>query len=341
MNFNKFLRSKRYKKIMSMIYGFGASIVIIGALFKINHYQGANELLAIGLITEAIIFFFSAFEPPHIEPDWSLVYPQLAGMYHDSPLQQELQKSSGASQQLDKLFKDANIDKETIEKFGQGLRKISEQANQLTQVGSAVVATSEFSESLKNASRNVNELAGSYKKASEALSKDAVSTVEFVDNMKGAAENASKLSSAYGMAAEAIKKEALSTEELSNTVKTAAQSAKMLAESYSISASTLKKSMESLDFGKVDGESYNKQLQQIAKNMAALNQVYEMQLQGASKNAEAADNLHKTMSQYLEKMNQTAANTQQLNQQMTELNQRISALNKVYGNMLSAMNFKA
>lgn len=324
-----------------MIYGFGASIVIIGALFKINHYQYANELLAIGLITEAIIFFFSAFEPPHIEPDWSLVYPQLAGMYHDDAVQQEMMKTSGASQQLDKLFKDASIDKETIERFGQGLRKISEQASQLTQVGSAVVATTEFSESLKNASKSVNELAGSYKKASDALSKDAMATIEFVDNMKGAAENASKLSNAYGQAAEAIRKEALTTEELSNTVKTAAQSAKLLAESYNISATALKKSMESLDFGKVDGEAYNRQLQQIAKNMAALNQVYEMQLQGASKNAEAAERLQKTMSQYLDKMNQTAANTQELNQQMTELNQRISALNKVYGNMLSAMNFKA
>jgi gliding motility-associated protein GldL len=94
MTFSKFLRSKKYKKVMSMIYGFGASIVIIGALFKINHYQYANELLAIGLITEAIIFFFSAFEPPHIEPDWSLVYPQLAGMYHDDAVQQEMMKTS-------------------------------------------------------------------------------------------------------------------------------------------------------------------------------------------------------------------------------------------------------
>ncbi|HMM11933.1 MAG TPA: gliding motility protein GldL [Bacteroidales bacterium] len=341
MSFTSFLRTKKYKKVMSMIYGIGASVVIIGALFKINHYQYANELLAIGLITEAIIFFFSAFEPPHIEPDWSLVYPQLAGMYHEDPIQQELHHTSGASQQLDKLFKEANIDKDTIEKFGQGLRKISEQAGQLSQLGSAVAATSEFSDSLKNASKNVSELAGTYKKASDALSKDAIATVEFVDNMKGAAENAAKLSSAYGQAAEAIRKEALSTEELTNTVKTAAQSAKMLADSYVISASTLKKSMESLDFGKVDGEAYNKQLQQIAKNMAALNQVYEMQLQGAAKNAEAADSLQKTMNQYLEKMTQTAANTQQLNQQMTELNQRISALNKVYGNMLSAMNFKA
>ena len=67
---------------MSKLYGWGAAVVILGALFKINHYQGADIMLIVGLGTESLIFFFSAFEPPHVEPDWSLVYPELAGMYH-------------------------------------------------------------------------------------------------------------------------------------------------------------------------------------------------------------------------------------------------------------------
>ena len=78
------VRSKKFKNFMSKLYGWGASVVIVGALFKINHYPGANTMLIIGLSTEALIFFFSAFEPPHVEPDWSLVYPELAGMYHDA-----------------------------------------------------------------------------------------------------------------------------------------------------------------------------------------------------------------------------------------------------------------
>ena len=66
-----------YKTIMPKVYGIGAAVVIIGALFKILHYEGADQMLFIGLTTEAIIFFLSAFEPPHQEPDWSKVYPEL------------------------------------------------------------------------------------------------------------------------------------------------------------------------------------------------------------------------------------------------------------------------
>ena len=70
-----------YQKFITMMYGLGASIVIIGALFKIQHYPGASLMLMIGMGTEAIIFFFSAFEKPHVEPDWSLVFPQFSEQY--------------------------------------------------------------------------------------------------------------------------------------------------------------------------------------------------------------------------------------------------------------------
>lgn len=71
MNLNSLVRSKGYKNFMSKLYGLGASVVIVGALFKITHMKGADLMLWVGLMTEAIIFAFSAFEPPHVEPDWS------------------------------------------------------------------------------------------------------------------------------------------------------------------------------------------------------------------------------------------------------------------------------
>ena len=72
------VNGKRFKNFMAKLYGFGASIVILGAMFKIMHWEGANYMLVIGLTTEAVIFFFSAFEKPATEYDWSLVYPELA-----------------------------------------------------------------------------------------------------------------------------------------------------------------------------------------------------------------------------------------------------------------------
>ena len=94
---------KKWKNFMAKLYGFGASIVIIGAMFKIMHWPGAGPMLVIGLSTEAVIFFFSAFEPPHEEVDWSLVYPELAGMHGEEAVK-ELEEDKGSiTEQLDKL----------------------------------------------------------------------------------------------------------------------------------------------------------------------------------------------------------------------------------------------
>ena len=87
--------SSGWKKFMAKLYGWGASIVIIGALFKINHWKGATLFLAVGLITEAIIFFFSAFEPLHEELDWTLVYPELAGMSEQDEMEEMKELGTG------------------------------------------------------------------------------------------------------------------------------------------------------------------------------------------------------------------------------------------------------
>ena len=80
MNVAEIVQSSGWKNFMAKLYGIGAAVVIIGALFKIMHWPGASAMLTVGLGTEAIIFFFSAFEPLHEELDWTLVYPELAGI---------------------------------------------------------------------------------------------------------------------------------------------------------------------------------------------------------------------------------------------------------------------
>ncbi len=326
---------------MSKLYGIGAAIVIVGALFKINHYNYANEMLIVGLSTEALIFFFSAFEPPHVEPDWSLVYPQLGGMYNHSEVEKELEGKKTATQKLDQMFKEANIESSTLDRLSKGLQKLSENASQMGDISNAAVATNEYVDTIRGASKSASELAGNYKKASEVLGKDATASVEYIENMKSASASAGKLSNAYIQAADIIKSDMNSTEEFAGTVKAAASSAKQLAETYAKSSALISKSVEALDFGSIDGLAYNKQLQQIATNLAQLNSVYELQLQGSTKASETAEKMQQSMNVYLDKINQTAANAAQFNDQLTELSTRMSALNKVYGNMLSAMTVKA
>ena len=100
------------KKAMGFLYGMGAAVVIVGALFKIQHWPGAGPMLVIGLLTEAAIFALSAFEPVEKELDWALVYPELAG---GDAKPKSLKKENPAeaqgllSQKLDNLLKDAKF----------------------------------------------------------------------------------------------------------------------------------------------------------------------------------------------------------------------------------------
>jgi len=111
-------QSKSTKKLFNMAYGLGASIVIIGALFKILHWElgplNGGVLLAIGLITEALIFAISAFEPVEDEYDWSLVYPELAGGESNGIVSNELaevkQAESSLSAKLDDMLREAGVD---------------------------------------------------------------------------------------------------------------------------------------------------------------------------------------------------------------------------------------
>ncbi|ALO16077.1 gliding motility-associated protein GldL [Salinivirga cyanobacteriivorans] len=102
MTLSEFVESKTYKTIMKYVYGWGASVVLAGALFKIQHYPGAGAMLVAGMSTEVLIFFLSAFEPLHEEPDWTLVYPELAGMTND--LDDDLPRQDYGIQRDSRLF---------------------------------------------------------------------------------------------------------------------------------------------------------------------------------------------------------------------------------------------
>lgn len=145
---------------MTKLYGIGASVVIIGALFKIQHWEYASEMLIAGLGTEALIFFFSAFEPlPLADPDWTLVYPELATG----------EDSKTAVQELDSLLKDANIDETLIKNLGDGMRNLGDQASKMSSMADAAGATQEFSDSLVKASNRVDQMADTYEGVSSSL----------------------------------------------------------------------------------------------------------------------------------------------------------------------------
>ncbi|HEX2617361.1 MAG TPA: gliding motility protein GldL [Flavobacteriales bacterium] len=181
--------SKKWKNFMAKLYGLGAAVVIVGALFKIQHWPLAGFFLVVGLSTEAIIFIFSAFEPPHEDPDWSLVYPELATgeRAEGDDFKKEDQRS--ITEQLDDMLESAKIEPELIESLGQGMRNLSDQAKQMGEITGAASATNEYATSLKGASEKVSALSDSYAKASESL----VGLTENVDAGRSAGESLARM----------------------------------------------------------------------------------------------------------------------------------------------------
>lgn len=141
-----FLESKRGKVLLNYAYGWGAAVVIIGALFKIRHLDGADLMLTIGLGTEAVIFFISGFEKPSEDLDWSLVYPELSGGDANS-------KSAKVSD-LDGMMRESGINKGTLERLGDGFKSLTENVGKMSDISQATVATNEYT-------KQVREVAGS------------------------------------------------------------------------------------------------------------------------------------------------------------------------------------
>ena len=160
---------------MAKLYGFGAAVVIVGAMFKIMHWPGAGAMLVIGLSTEAVIFIFSAFEPIHEDPKWELVYPELALAHADDFDPHAIESKShdkheSVTESLDKMLEEAKIDGQLLERLGDGMRALGENASQLKSVTTAAAATDSYVSSLQAASDKVSSLSEAYERASVSIS---------------------------------------------------------------------------------------------------------------------------------------------------------------------------
>ena len=188
MNFiEKITEAKWYKLMMPKLYGWGASIVILGALFKIEHYPGASIMLATGLGMEAIIFFFSAFEKQHEEPDWSLVYPELAYMKYPSS-----DKPMTPAQQLDAALEKAKIDNDLVESLNEGLRAFGESAKSLNETITAASGISEYNDQIQEGIKNMNALNSLYELQLQTSNQQMEATTIFLQNLQSSVEDSKK-----------------------------------------------------------------------------------------------------------------------------------------------------
>ena len=320
---DKIVTSKAYKEISAKLYGIGAAVVIVGALFKIQHLPGAGVMLAVGMGIEALIFFVSAFEPLHVTYDWSLVYPELAGMEdahgHGAEKEKKDKKKDkkadaqvevvggvaggttiiggfSGTQELDKMLADAKIGPELIESLGKGLQNLSTTTAGLNNIAGAAAASEKFTTNINVASESVVELSTAYKKTADNLNKDLLVSGEYLSSVQEATSAVSTLANIY--------------KETANTLS-------------------------------VGYASYLDELKTMASSLSSINALYEMQIQNSSTQLEATKAVQERIDNLVINFADTAENVLRYKEQVNALSKKVGALNDIYGNMLAAMQTKA
>lgn len=204
-------KSNSTKKITNMVYGLGAAVVILGALFKLMHWPGGNAMLIAGLIVEALVFAYSAFEPVDNDLDWSLVYPELAGgpaadRRKSVVVSEEEEEAEGLlSKKLDEMLKEAKIDVDLMSSLGESIRNFEGAAKGISPTVDAMASQKRYSEELTMAAAQMETLNNIYKVQVESASRQAEINQEVAENagklkdqMNSLANNLSSLNGVYG-----------------------------------------------------------------------------------------------------------------------------------------------
>ena len=201
--------SRAYKKRMNFVYGMGAAIVIIGALFKIQHlsygFLTGGFMLTIGLVVEAGVFAISAFDPPEEDLDWSKVYPELADGLSSEDDEKKLGASGLLAQKLDNLLSEAKIDAGLMESLGTSMKNFQGAAEGLSSASETISATNKYNEQMSMASAQMESLNDLYKVQVDNTNHQAELNAAVVENteklkeqMESLAQNLSSLNGVYG-----------------------------------------------------------------------------------------------------------------------------------------------
>ena len=199
-------------KVMNFAYGMGAAVVIVGALFKIAHFElgplTGTVMLTIGLLTEAAIFALSAFETPAKEIDWSLVYPELAGgeARPKDKKNEEAKDAQGLlSQKLDNMLKEAKIDGQLMESLGNSIKNFEGAAKAISPTVDSVASTKKYAEEMTKAATQLETLNGLYQVQLQSAERNAAINNEVAENnlklkdqMQSLTSNLSSLNNVYG-----------------------------------------------------------------------------------------------------------------------------------------------
>jgi gliding motility-associated protein GldL len=364
ISIQELVQTAGWRKFMAKLYGWGASVVLIGALAKLQHWAWAGPALIVGMSTEAIIFFFSAFEPQHEEVDWSIVYPELAGIEEDPEEARERNRArreamegfasaagagggsiagaapgagageetaqtggtgvsagaGGAINKLNEMLENADISPELFEQLSDGLKKLNETTKNISEVSDASIATNQYVDNLQAASESINYLTETYNKSNNDLS-----------------QSIEELSGIYRESAERIK------ESGKNMADQMEEGGKSFAERVKESGDDLSNAYKDISDNvrssvTQENNTFNEKLEEMNKNLSALNAAYELQLKNTNEHVKTTQGIYGEMDHIMKDLRASVDETEKYREEISKLNQNLEELNSVYGNMLSAMS---
>jgi gliding motility-associated protein GldL len=240
----------------------GASVVIIGALFKILHIGGVlgNYAIGLGLGVEACLFFITGFFPPVKDPAWERVYPELSpefnGELPKATVRSAAPVNPSTTAALDNMLANAKVGPELIESLGTGLRTFGDKVAAISNVADASTATTEFAGKLRTASASFDGLNQAFSKATLQLAQMGESNGEakaYHEQVNKLATNLSALNGVYEL-------------ELQDS----SAHLKSMNTFYQNLSLTMHNFNESLE----DSKQFKDEVGKLAKNLASLNAVY-------------------------------------------------------------------
>jgi gliding motility-associated protein GldL len=261
------MNGKKQPYGINNIVSWGATVVIVGLMFKILHWPGATWFITGGLSAEAILFFLLGFQRDAVELDWKRAYPELDEDY-EGDLPKSTKKIGGDNfsntAALDQMLAEAKIGPELIGSLATGLRTFGDKVSSISRVTDAGDATIAFTAKVKEATSSYDKLNVAFEKASGNLAEIASTSV--------------------------------------------------------------------------DSKTYHEQVNKMAKNLSALNAVYELELQDSSNHLKSMNKFYQDMSTTMKNFNESVSDSKQFKDEVARLAKNLSTLNSIYGNMLSAMN---
>lgn len=314
--FIRWYESYQGKKVTGIVYSAGASVVIIGALFKIMHFPGAGPVLMTGMITEAMLFMIGVLDKPHQDFHWENVFPQLCGYGTEPEYLAELQSrprptllgagsEEGTAPTQTEEKKKANVPALTdqdMEALKEGINGLAKTAVQLQDLGKVAVASNKLGEKMDAASEKVEA-------ASDKMAVIGEAAAKFAASSDAVSKKNEELGAAYSTIVNDMQGVVAETKNLHKGVETVGAKLGSLNSVYELQLAALQAQVE----------SYKAQTAQVN---AAADQVKAM----------TAD-VQKIQASISEAVKEHAA----YEAAAKKLSQQVADLNKVYGNMLNAL----